>query len=188
MVEDMLQVFFDKLHELTTEKGCLMLQTTVVILKCTNRKWSCGLDKGIGTFTCVVASCWQGHWGWCPMLWRMPDDEGRPQTNLSTHLEFPDSPRRRIHVDFCRTIPGESFLVFVYAYLKWPEVVAMDETTTDTTVDDLRALFARWGIPLQMVTDNGPNSGFERFLALNSIQHNKCSPYHPATNVFCSNI
>lgn len=117
------------------------------------------------------------------MLWRMPDDEGRPQTNLSTHLEFPDSPRRRIHVDFCRTIPGESFLVFVYAYLKWPEVVAMDETTTDTTVDDLRALFARWGIPLQMVTDNGPKSGFERFLALNSIQHNKCSPYHPATNV-----
>ena len=64
--------------------------------------------------------------------------------------------------------------------------MAKDETTTDRTVDELHAIFAWWGIPLQMVTDNGPqftSAGFERFLALNNIQmHFKCSPYHPATN------
>ena len=49
------------------------------------------------------------------------------------------------------------------------EVVAMDETTTDRTVDELRAIFAWWGIPLQMVTDNGPSSlqqDLNYFLAL----------------------
>ena len=68
------------------------------------------------------------------------------------------------------------------AYSKWPEVVAMNETTTDKSVDELRAIFARWGIPLQMVTDNGPQFTFERFLALNNIKHVRSSPYHPATN------
>ena len=64
-------------------------------------------------------------------------------------------------------------------------MVEMDDTTTDKTVDELHAIFAQWGIPLQMVTDNGPqftSAGFERFLALNNIKDVKSSPYHPATN------
>ena len=49
------------------------------------------------------------------------------------------------------------------------EVVTMDETTTDRTVDELHAIFAWWGIPLQMVTDNGPqftSAGFKLFPGL----------------------
>ena len=45
----------------------------------------------------------------------------------------------------------------------------MDETTIDRTVDELHAIFAWWGIPLQMVTDNGPqftSAGFELFPGL----------------------
>ena len=51
-------------------------------------------------------------------------------------------------MDFEGPFQGKSFLVVV--------AVAMDETTTDRTVDELRAIFAWWGIPLQIVTDNGP--------------------------------
>ena len=40
---------------------------------------------------------------------------------------------------FCGTISGKSFLIVVDDYPKWPEVVAMDKTTTDKTVDELRA-------------------------------------------------
>ena len=63
----------------------------------------------------------------------------------------------------------------------------MDETTTDRTVDELHAIFALWGIPLQMVSDTGPSSlqqDSNYFLALNNIHvtHLKSSPYHPATN------
>ena len=45
-------------------------------------------------------------------------------------------------MDFEGPFQGKSFLVIVDAYLKWSEAVAMDETTTDRTVDELRAIFA----------------------------------------------
>ena len=111
--------------------------------------------------------------------------KGDPKLTPLHPWEFPEGPWRRIHVDFAGPFQGKSFLIVVDAYSKWPEVVAMNETTTDKTVDELCAIFARWGIPLQMVTDNGPqftSAGFERFLALNNIKHVRSSPYHPATN------
>ena len=110
---------------------------------------------------------------------------GKPQTNSSTSMEFLEGPWRRIHVDYVGPFQGESFLIVVDAYSKWPEVVAVDDTTTDKTVDELRAIFAQWEVPLQMVMDNGPQiilAGFEIFLASNNIKHVRFSPYHPATN------
>ena len=52
-------------------------------------------------------------------------------------------------------------------------------------MDELRYIFARWGIPQQIVTDNGPqfvSKMFQRFTSSNNIKHIKSSPYHPATN------
>ena len=81
--------------------------------------------------------------------------KGDPKLTPLHPWEFPEGPWRRIHVDFAGPYQGKNFLIVVDAYSKWPEVVAMDETTTDKTVDELRAIFARWGIPMQMVTNNG---------------------------------
>ncbi|KAL5500181.1 hypothetical protein EMCRGX_G011695 [Ephydatia muelleri] len=69
---------------------------------------------------------------------------------------------------------------------QWSEVVTMDETTTDRTVDELHAIFARWGIPLQMVTDNGPQFTSAGFKLFPGLEQHTCntphySPYHPAT-------
>ena len=69
---------------------------------------------------------------------------------------------------FWGTIPGEKLLGHCKCLFEM-EVVAMDETTTDRTMDELRAIFAWWGIPLQMVTDNGPqftSAGFKLFPGL----------------------
>ncbi|KAL5500402.1 hypothetical protein EMCRGX_G011959 [Ephydatia muelleri] len=95
-----------------------------------------------------------------------------------------DPPPRTVRKFPWGRFQGKSFLVIDS---KWSEVVAMDETTTDRTVDELHAIFALWGIPLQMVSDTGPSSlqqDSNYFLALNNIHvtHLKSSPYHPATN------
>ena len=69
---------------------------------------------------------------------------------------------------FWGTISGEKLLGHCECLFEM-EVVAMDETTTDRTMDELRAIFAWWGIPLQMVTDNGPqftSAGFKLFPGL----------------------
>eukprot|EP00731_Ephydatia_muelleri_P026502 Em0018g602a len=86
---------------------------------------------------------------------------------------------------FLGPVEGRMFLTVVDAYSKWPEVLEMPNTTTQTTVDQLHSVFARWGIPQQVVSDNGPqfvSQEFDQFMSVNNIKHLKSSTSHPATN------
>ena len=98
---------------------------------------------------------------------------------------WPSQPWKRIHVDFAGPFMGGSYLIVVDAHSKWPEVHHMSTTTTTKTLQVLRSLFARYGIPEQLVSDNGPqfvSEEFETFMKQNGIKHIKCSPYHPSSN------
>ena len=58
-------------------------------------------------------------------------------------------------------------------------------TTAEKTIEELRKLFARYGLPEQMVSDNGPQfvaEEFQRFLKINGVRHIRSSAYHPSTN------
>jgi hypothetical protein len=61
----------------------------------------------------------------------------------------------------------------------------MKNTTSAHTIEVLRTLFARTGVPIQLVSDNGPqfvSQEFEGFMQANGIRHITSAPYHPATN------
>ena len=76
-------------------------------------------------------------------------------------------------------------MVVTDAHSKWPEIVLMRNTTTTQTVITLRDMFARYGIPRQLVSDNGPqfiSDEFREFMAANGVKHILSSPYHPSTN------
>ena len=65
------------------------------------------------------------------------------------------------------------------------EVFPIRSTTADVTIEVLRALFSRFGLPLEVVSDNGPQfvaREFQTFLKMNCIKHTLCPPYHPSTN------
>ena len=50
---------------------------------------------------------------------------------------------------------------------------------------ELRPIFARFGLPEQILTDNGPqlvSEEFQEFTRSNGIQHIKIAPYHPRSN------
>ena len=73
----------------------------------------------------------------------------------------------------------------VDSYSKWLEVFPMRQTKTVDMIEVLHTLFARFGLPLQVVTDNGPqfiSKEFTEFLRLNHIKHTLCPPYHLANN------
>ena len=73
----------------------------------------------------------------------------------------------------------------VDAHSKWPEVVEMGSTTTAATIRELRRIFASYGLPEQLVSDNGPQfiaSEFAMFLRKNRVKHVRSAPYHPASN------
>ena len=69
--------------------------------------------------------------------------------------EYPEGPWKRVHLDFAGPVEGKQLLILVDAYSKWPEVAVMDETSMGSTLKEIGNTFARWGIPLQVVMDNG---------------------------------
>ena len=61
----------------------------------------------------------------------------------------------------------------------------MSSTTTAATVEKLRSLFAQFGLPEVLVSDNGPNfvsSEFKEFLHHNGVKQVTSAPAHPASN------
>ncbi|CAC5425906.1 unnamed protein product [Mytilus coruscus] len=75
--------------------------------------------------------------------------------------------------------------IVIDAHSKWPEVIPMKSTTSTQTIRVLRTIFARAGLPEQIVSDNGPqfvSAEFQTFIKMNGITHIKSASYHPATN------
>ncbi|KAJ7990617.1 hypothetical protein DPEC_G00302250 [Dallia pectoralis] len=72
------------------------------------------------------------------------------------------------------------FLVMVDAHSKWPEVAIMKSTTAGKTIEKLGEVFNRFGSPLQLVSDNGPqlvSQEMTTFLQVNGVQHIRNTPH-----------
>jgi len=101
------------------------------------------------------------------------------------HWEPTEEAFQRIHMDFAGPFTGHNFLVCVDAHTKWPEVYVMKNITATSTIEKCREIFARFGIPKMLVTDNGRtfiSREFQDFVKANGIIHRFTAPYHPATN------
>ena len=97
----------------------------------------------------------------------------------------PARPWSRVHIDFAGPFMGHMFLIAVDAHSKWPEVVQMNTTNAAQTITVLRQMFATYGLPKQLVSDNGPqftSAEFTEFCSVNEIQHVRVAPYHPSSN------
>ena len=192
--DDTLMPFYTRRNEITIQNGCLMWGIRVIIPTKFQQKvldtlhashlgvvkmkgiarsyvWWPGIDKEIENIT---KSC-----DGCSKIQNNP-------SKVSLHpWEWPSSPWQRIHIDFAGPFLNQNFLIMVDAHSKWPEVFPMKKITTSTTIEILRTVFARNGIPEQIVSDNGPqftSREFEKFTKLNGIKHFRSAPYHPATN------
>ena len=98
---------------------------------------------------------------------------------------WPSRPWERIHVDFAGPVRGRQFLILVDAHSKWADAIEMSSTTSAATIRKLRGLFASYGLPVQLVSDNGPqfaSDEFSSFLKSNRVKHITSAPYHPSSN------
>ncbi|PIO74864.1 integrase core domain protein [Teladorsagia circumcincta] len=108
-----------------------------------------------------------------------------PVKNTLCSWSRPDAPWSRIHIDFAGPIDGISYLVVVDAFSKWPEVIPMTSTTSIATLRELRRLFAQFGLPQIIVSDNGTqftSAEFQDFCRSNGIKHVRSPPFHPQSN------
>ncbi|KAL4009353.1 hypothetical protein ACER0C_003205 [Sarotherodon galilaeus] len=109
----------------------------------------------------------------------------QPQTAPVHAWEWPSAPWQRIHIDYAGPFMDQMFLVVVDAHSKWPEIFPVKHATAASTINSLRSLFARTGLPQQLVSDNGrqfTGEEFQCFLRSNGIRHITSAPHHPATN------
>jgi len=112
---------------------------------------------------------------------------GNNPPKVTTHSwEYPRGPWQRLHVDFAGPMRGITYMVVVDAFSKWPEVFIMNKITSASCIRIFKALFARYGFPYRIVSDNGPqftSLEFAEFLKTSyGILHSKTAPYYPATN------
>ena len=193
-VSEEVTVFKNRKHELGTEGDCLLWGARVVIptklrdrmLKDLHRDhpgvvrmkaiarsymWWPGLDKALEK---VARSCVA-----CQAVKQTP-------ANAPLHpWTWPDRPWQRVHIDFAGPFQGKMFFLAIDAHSKWGEIFEMTQTTTTKTIALLRQLIATYGLPEQIVSDNGPqfiSEEFREFTRGNGIRHIRCAPYHPASN------
>ena len=108
-----------------------------------------------------------------------------PATASQHHWDLPTQPWYRVHVDFAGPMYGRMWLIVVDAQSKYPEVIPLTHATANTTINALRTIFARFGLPVQLVSDNGSqftDKTFQEFCRSNGINHFRVAPHHPASN------
>ncbi|KHJ97813.1 integrase core domain protein [Oesophagostomum dentatum] len=94
-------------------------------------------------------------------------------------------PWDRIHIDYAGPLDGKMYLVVVDANSKWPEVFEMSSSSTAATLREIRMLFARFGNPRVIVSDNGTQftaTEFQEFCKKQGIDHVRSPPFHPQSN------
>lgn len=101
--------------------------------------------------------------------------------------EIPDSPWQKIATDLF-TFKNKEYLVTVCYRSNFWEVDRLYNTKSSTVIKKLKAHLARYGIPKQLVTDNGPqfvSDEFRKFTESWGIEHTTTSPHHSQANGKC---
>ena len=188
-----LQPFLARKDELTVDQGCVLWGLRVVIppkfqhrllselhvshpgivrmkALCRSYIWYPNMDKDIERMVNQCDACLSTR--------------ANPVPATIVPWPTPSHVWERIHLDF-GYFKGQDFLILIDTYSKWIEVELMTKTTASKTVSVLRKWFAAYGIPCDVVTDNGPqfvSSEMEEFLTRNGVTHKFSPPYHPNSN------
>jgi hypothetical protein len=183
--------FFHRRSELSCEQGCDLWGTRVIIppqLRKTMLMELHSTHAGIVRMKALARSIL-----WWPKLdaelahacTECQENAKKPSNIEPTVWQWPTAPWKRIHVDFAGPFLDHQFLVVVDAHSKWVEVEIMRNITAAGTIKALRRIFARFGLPERLVSDDGSqftSAEFQQFLKMNNIHHTLTAPGHPATN------
>ena len=191
---DCFKPFVVRSHELTTECGCLLWGSRVVVPEVLRGKVIEELHEVHPGMTRMKALA--RSYVWWPSIDKDVEaavrhcrtcqfNQSRPKSSPVHAWEYPSRPWERLHIDHAGPLNGDTFLIIVDSYSKWVEVEKVKSTDAQTTVRVLRKLFSTHGVPRIIVSDNG--SGFasaelKQFLEQNGVKHAFAAPYHPSSN------
>ena len=77
------------------------------------------------------------------------------------------------------------YVLCIDYYSKWVDIMKLDNETSKDVITHLKSMFARYGVPDLVISDNGPqyaNAEFAAFSKSYEFQHQTSSPYHVPSN------
>ena len=98
---------------------------------------------------------------------------------ISTAL--PDRPWQRVATDLFEWKKANYLFIIDY-YSRWIEIAKLERTNADNIIAHTKSIFARYGIPETVISDNGPQYSSEAYSTFSKqygFQHITSSPYHP---------
>ena len=117
-------------------------------------------------------------------------DKSLPRPPVMTQREVVTKPFHDVAIDIVGPFPtakgGLKFMMTcVDTASRWPEAFPIRSTTSRTIIGCLTQIFTRWGFPVKLTSDNGPqftSSTFTKWLRDKGITHARATPYHPQAN------
>ena len=97
---------------------------------------------------------------------------------------LPNGPWEQVSIDFCE-VAGHYVLVVIDDYSRFPEIEVVHSTSAKAVIPKLDRIFAAYGVPQVVKSDNGPpfNGGeFAQFAKYLGFKHRKVSPLWPEAN------
>ena len=193
--DDSLKPYWNRQNELSLHDGCILLASRVVIPEKCRKQLLAELHEGHFGITKLKARAQSCIW-WpgidtaieamvksCPSC---QENRNAPPEAPIHPWPWPSRPWSRLHIDFAGPLKNNTMLlVIIDAFSKWIEVFPMATVTSSATISKLRMIFAQFGLPDTIVSDNGPSlvsQEFEDYLTQHGIKHLTSSPYHPASN------
>ena len=97
-----------------------------------------------------------------------------------SHVLPPNAPLQDCSADLLGPLPtGESILVVVDYFSRFVEVAILKSITSTKIIEAITPMFARFGVPCSLRTDNGPqftSEEFESFLQTYGVEHWRTMP------------
>ena len=99
--------------------------------------------------------------------------------------QLPNHPWEKLATDLFE-LKGSTYILLVDYYSRFVEVQKLNSTTTASVIAFLKPMFARYGIPATLISDNGPqfiSAEMKEFAETYGFHHITTSPYYPQANV-----
>jgi hypothetical protein len=96
----------------------------------------------------------------------------------------PQRPWQKVGCDLF-SFNGKNYMVTVCYFSNFWEIDRLYGTLSKDVISKLKAHFARYGIPDELVSDNGPqfsSDSFKKFVSKWDIKHTPASPHYPQSN------